>query len=61
VFFHFLRLSGFENSKEIFSLFDGVGLPMTIFIDCAGVIRRIYVGEFSRGFLQGQADIILSR
>jgi thiol-disulfide isomerase/thioredoxin len=50
---------GFDRSQEIFSHFGGVGLPTTIFIDRAGVIRRIYVGELSRGFLQNQAENIL--
>jgi peroxiredoxin len=54
-------MPGYDRSQEIFSRFGGVGLPMTIFIDRAGVIRRVYVGELSRGFLQSQADIILSR
>ena len=54
-------MSGFDRSQEIFSRYGGVGLPMTIFIDRVGVIRRVYVGELSRGFLQNQADIILSR
>lgn len=52
---------GFDHSREIFARFGGVGVPMTIFIDREGVIRRVYVGELSRGFLQSQADIILSR
>ena len=50
---------GFDSTQEIFSRFGGVGLPSTLFIDRAGVIRRIYVGELSRGFLQNQAENIL--
>jgi len=50
---------GFDSTQEIFSRFGGVGLPSTLFIDRAGVIRRIYVGELSRGFLQYQAENIL--
>ena len=50
---------GFDSTQDIFSRFGGVGLPTTLFIDRAGVIRRIYVGELSRGFLQNQAEDIL--
>ena len=50
---------GFDSTQEIFSRFGGVGLPSTLFIDRAGVIRRIYVGELSRGFLQYPAENIL--
>jgi thiol-disulfide isomerase/thioredoxin len=50
---------GFNRSQEIFSRFGGIGLPTTIFIDRAGVIQRIYVGELSRGLLQYQAENIL--
>ena len=52
---------GFDRSQEVFTRYGGVGLPMTVFIDRAGIIRRIYVGELSRGFLQSQADTILAR
>jgi thiol-disulfide isomerase/thioredoxin len=52
---------GFDRSQEIFSSFGGVGLPTTIFIDRAGVIRRIYIGELSRGFLQNQSEVILAK
>jgi len=50
---------GFDRTQEIFTRFGGIGLPTTLFIDRAGVIRRIYIGELSRGFLQNQAEIIL--
>ena len=40
---------GFDSTQEIFSRFGGVGLPSTLFIDRAGVIRRIYVGELKIG------------
>lgn len=53
--------SGFDYSQEVFTRYGGVGLPMTVFIDRAGVIRRIYVGELSRGFLHSQARVILAR
>jgi len=52
-------IPGYDRTQEIFSRFGGVGLPTTIFIDRAGVIRRIYVGELSRGFLQYQVENIL--
>lgn len=50
----------FDRSQEVFAHYGGVGLPMTIFIDRKGIIRRIYVGELSRGFLHSQADTILA-
>lgn len=52
---------GYDRSQEIFSRLGGVGYPTTIFIDRAGVIRRVYVGELSRGFLQSQAEMILAK
>lgn len=50
---------GFDQSQQVFSSFGGVGLPTTLFIDRSGVIRKIYVGELSRGFLQSQAEDLL--
>lgn len=52
---------GFDRSQAIFTRYGGIGLPMTVFIDRAGVIRRIYVGELSRGFLHSQAEIIMTK
>lgn len=54
-------LPGFDRSQAIFERYGGVGLPMTIFIDRKRIIRNVYVGELSRGYLQSQADIILAR
>ena len=51
---------GFDRTQEIFSRFGGVGLPSTLFIDRAGVIQRIYVGELSRGYLQNQVELLLA-
>ena len=52
---------GFDRSRQVFSRYGGVGLPTTVFIDRKGIIRRIYVGELSRGFLHSQAEIILAK
>ena len=54
-------LSGFDRSQEIFKRYGGVGLPMTIFIDRKGIIKDVYVGELSRGYLQSHAELILGR
>ncbi|MFT5657465.1 MAG: thiol-disulfide isomerase/thioredoxin [Gammaproteobacteria bacterium] len=54
-------MSAFDSTREIFSRFGGVGLPTTLFIDKAGLIQKIYVGELSRGFLQSQATDLLAR
>jgi thiol-disulfide isomerase/thioredoxin len=54
-------LPGFDRSQAVFNRYGGVGLPMTIFIDRKGIIRDVYVGELSRGYLQSQADLILGR
>jgi thiol-disulfide isomerase/thioredoxin len=54
-------LSGVNHSQAVFNRYGGVGLPMTIFIDRKGIIREVYVGELSRGYLQSQADLILAK
>ena len=51
---------GLDRTQEIFSRFGGIGLPTTVFIDRSGAIRKVYVGELSRGFLQNQIDKILN-
>lgn len=51
---------GFDSTQRLFSRFGGVGFPFTIFIDRTGVVRHIYIGELSRGFLQNQIEDILS-
>jgi thiol-disulfide isomerase/thioredoxin len=52
---------GYDRTQAIFSRFGGVGFPSTIFIDRAGIIQNIYIGELSQGFLQYQAENILGR
>ena len=54
-------LPGFDRSQDIFNRYGGVGLPMTIFIDRKGIIKDVYVGELSRGYLQSQAELILAK
>jgi thiol-disulfide isomerase/thioredoxin len=50
---------GFDITQQLFSTFGGVGYPFTLFIDRSGVIRQVYVGELSRGFLHNQIEEIL--
>ncbi len=52
---------GFDRTQTIFSSYGGVGLPTTLFIDRGGIIRRIYVGELSRGFVESEIKRILAR
>ena len=52
---------GYDRTQAIFSRFGGVGFPSTIFIDRAGIIQKIYIGELSQGFLQYQTENILRR
>lgn len=53
--------AGLDRSQAIFSRIGGVGLPTTLFIDRRGFIRRIYVGELSRGFVENELRTILAR
>jgi thiol-disulfide isomerase/thioredoxin len=53
--------TGTDSSQSIHVRFGGVGLPTTIFIDPAGIVRNRHLGELSRGFLQTQAEELLSR
>ena len=55
------RQRGTDSSQSIHVRFGGVGLPTTIFIDPAGIVRNRHLGELSRGFLQTQAEELLSR
>lgn len=41
----------FDDTNELLGRFGGVGLPTTVFIDADGIIRKVYVGELSRGML----------
>ncbi len=52
--------AGSVSSRELFQRFGGVGLPTTIFIDRAGRIRDIYVGELNRAKLQGSAEELIA-
>ncbi len=56
-----LETPGYDRTRAIFSRFGGVGFPSTIFIDRAGIIQNIYIGELSQGFLQYQTENILGR
>ena len=50
-----------DRTQEIFDLYGGIGLPTTLFVDRAGVIRKRYVGELSRGFIDSQIQPLLSQ
>ncbi len=50
-----------DSSQSIHVRFGGVGLPTTIFIDRGGIVRNRHLGELNRGFLQTQAEELLSR
>jgi len=41
----------FDDTNELLGRFGGVGLPTTVFIDADGIIRKVYIGELSRGML----------
>lgn len=41
----------FDDTNDLLNRFGGVGLPTTVFIDADGVIRKVYIGELSRGLL----------
>ncbi len=56
-----LETPGYDRTQAIFSSFGGVGFPSTIFIDRAGIIQNIYIGELSQGFLQYQTENILGK
>lgn len=46
-------------SRAAYAQFGGVGLPTTIFIDAAGVVRSTQVGELNRGVLVSKVRAIL--
>ena len=50
---------GQDRTQEIFAINGGVGLPTTLFVDRAGVIRKRYVGELSRGFIDSEIKSLL--
>jgi len=50
-----------DQTREIFNLYAGVGLPTTIFADPQGVIRKLYVGELSRGFIDSEVAKLISK
>jgi cytochrome c biogenesis protein CcmG/thiol:disulfide interchange protein DsbE len=50
-----------DQTQEIFDLYAGVGLPTTIFADSQGVIRKLYVGELSQGFIDSEVAKLISK
>jgi len=48
-----------NQTHEIFDKYGGTGLPTTIFADRQGVIRKFYVGELSRGFIDSEVKKLL--
>ena len=55
------RQRGIGSTQSIHVRFGGVGLPTTIFIDPAGIVRNRHLGELNRGFLQTQAEALLDQ
>ena len=51
--------AGQNRTQEIFNLYGGVGLPTSLFVDRTGVIRKRYVGELSRGFIDSEIKPLL--
>ena len=50
-----------NRTWDIFDLYGGAGLPTTLFVDRAGVIRHRYIGELSRGYIDSQIKPLLSQ
>jgi thiol-disulfide isomerase/thioredoxin len=48
-----------NQTQEIFDKYGGTGLPTTIFANRQGVIRKLYVGELSRGFIDSEVRKLL--
>jgi thiol-disulfide isomerase/thioredoxin len=51
----------FDSTQGIHQRFGGVGLPTTVFIDPAGIVRDRHLGELNRALLQKQAEDLLDR
>lgn len=52
---------GFDQTRELYNRFGGIGLPTTVFVDPKGVIQDRYMGELNRAFLQNRVEAILPR
>ena len=50
---------GYDSTQGIHRRFGGVGLPTTIFVDPAGIVRDRHLGELNRAILQSQAENLL--
>lgn len=48
-----------QRVRNVYDRFGGAGLPTTVFIDRAGVLRGAHVGELNRAILQEYAKRIL--
>jgi thiol-disulfide isomerase/thioredoxin len=48
------RGADYDRSVELHQRFGGLGLPTTLFIDAAGVLRSVYTGELSGGLVQSR-------
>ena len=53
------RGDGGDRANELLGRFGGVGLPTTVFIDQDGIVRKIRVGELSRGVIQSEVEDLL--
>ena len=51
----------FDQTRELYNRFGGIGLPTTFFIDAKGIIRDRYIGELNRAFLQNRIEAMLTR
>ncbi len=48
-------------SMDLFRRLGGVGLPHTVFVDSAGVVRGVHVGEIDRETLDRSASALILR
>ena len=53
--------AGFDLSQSVHRRFGGVGLPTTVFIDAAGIVRDTHLGELNRAILHERAEELLDR
>jgi len=52
--------AGQIRTQQIFDKSGSAGLPTSLFVDRDGVIRKRYVGELSRGFIDSEIKPLLS-
>ena len=47
---------GFDKSGDIFSIFKGLGMPTTVFIDADGVVQDVHTGTLTAEALSDKID-----